>query len=58
MRQLEQCAWCSTVIDTELDDVDDFEPIELGSGRIGVVCAGCVTGAEARALDEVARPDS
>jgi hypothetical protein len=52
MRDLEQCVRCGKVIDTELDDVDDFEAIELDSGRVGVVCGGCLTGAEVQAMDE------
>lgn len=52
MRALEQCARCGDVIDTELDDVDDFEAIELESGEVGIVCTRCITGAERQAMDE------
>jgi len=52
MRELVQCVRCGTVIDTELDDADDFEAIELEDGTIGTVCTNCLTGAERQALDE------
>ena len=52
MRQLDQCVRCGQVIDMELDDVSDFEAIELDDGRVGIVCSRCLTGAEVQALDE------
>ena len=54
MRDLVQCARCGKVIGTELDDAGDFEAIELGLGRVGTVCSGCLTGAEIQVLDEAA----
>ena len=55
MRDLRQCARCGKVIDTELDDADDFEALD--SGQIGIVCSGCLTGTEVQALDEDAWPE-